>query len=251
MTNGCNVQEIDQFSHSEDFNTNTAGFTNSHVIGRFGDVDEANPWFVRNGNSSLLRGIGAKLSSSTINMAIEGTTYICGGADYAEMFETADGEAIDAGYFIVPAAGKKIRKATSSDTFILGISSAAPCIRGNSAELSWQGKYLRDEWGCKQYEEVKVAAITDKKGNIISPEWIQVQPVLNPNWDPHMKYSPRIDRPEWVAVGLLGQMLIRDDGSCEEHGYCWTNDEGIATIAKKGYFVLERISANQILVLFR
>ncbi|SDJ20335.1 hypothetical protein SAMN05216352_1331, partial [Alteribacillus bidgolensis] len=41
----------------------------------------------------------------------------------------------------------------------------------------------------------------------------------------------------------------RDDGTCEEQGYCWPNDNGIATKAEKGYFVLKRTGENQVLVL--
>ncbi|WP_101842724.1 SHOCT domain-containing protein [Halobacillus sp. Marseille-P3879] len=33
------------------------------------------------------------------------------------------------------------------------------------------------------------------------------------------------------------------------HGYCRPNDEGIATHAERGYFVLKRTGPNQILVL--
>ena len=167
------------------------------------------------------------------------------------MFETVDGKPIDVGFFVTPAEDKKIKKATSRDQFILGITSAAPSVRGNSAELSWQGKYLTDDWGRKRYHEVMLPAIIDKEGNVIIPERAEIQPLLNPYWNPDEKYIPRIDRPEWVSVGMLGQILIRDDGTCEVHGYCWPNEDGIATKAKKGYFVLERTSTNQILVLFR
>lgn len=56
-------------------------------------------------------------------------------------------------------------------------------------------------------------------------------------------------RPEWVAVGLLGQLLIRDDGTCKPDGYCLPNDDGIATSSVTGYRVMQRTGPNQVLVL--
>ncbi|MFE4403911.1 peptidase G2 autoproteolytic cleavage domain-containing protein, partial [Bacillus subtilis] len=64
-------------------------------------------------------------------------------------------------------------------------------------------------------------------------------------------YIPRSQRPEWVAVGLLGKLLVRDDGTCEVNSYCKSNDEGIATKANQGYRVLERTGPNQVLVLVK
>ncbi|GAA3324898.1 hypothetical protein GCM10020331_054600 [Ectobacillus funiculus] len=53
-------------------------------------------------------------------------------------------------------------------------------------------------------------------------------------------------RPEWVAVGMLGKLLIRDDGTCKVNSYCQPNDDGIATASDKGYRVMERTGPNQI-----
>lgn len=33
----------------------------------------------------------------------------------------------------------------------------------------------------------------------------------------HEEYTSRTNRTEWVAVGLIGQVLVRDDGTCETH----------------------------------
>ena len=56
---------------------------------------------------------------------------------------------------------------------------------------------------------------------------------------------------EWMAVGLLGQLLVRDDGSCKVGELCNVNDEGIATKTDSGYLVLSRIKDNIIKILFR
>ena len=34
-----------------------------------------------------------------------------------------------------------------------------------------------------------------------------------------MQICSKKDRAEWLPVGLIGQMLVRDDGTCEAHGY--------------------------------
>jgi hypothetical protein len=107
-------------------------------MGRFGDATEANSWFIGNGTSNVTRGLGAKWLASDGEMYIDGATYNTGGADFAEMFETVDGNRIDVGYFVT-LVKDKIRIATSTDDYILGISSATPSVIGDSAGLCWHG----------------------------------------------------------------------------------------------------------------
>ncbi|HDX9614891.1 TPA: exosporium leader peptide, partial [Bacillus toyonensis] len=151
-------------SHTEGEETTTAGFRNAHIMGRFGDAEEPNSWFIANGTTSVLRGLGAKWLASNGQMYIDGTTYNTGGADVAEMFETIDGNSIDVGYFVT-LEENKIRVATSSDDCILGIISATPSLLGDSAELNWHGRYVIDEWGRRIYHEVTIPAKKDKDGN--------------------------------------------------------------------------------------
>ncbi|MGM0878466.1 MAG: peptidase G2 autoproteolytic cleavage domain-containing protein [Bacillota bacterium] len=184
---------------------------------------------------------------SSGSMFVDGM-FVPGGADYAEMFETTDGNPIDAGYFVT-TKGKKICKATSKDTYIAGVTSATPGVIGDSGEMRWKDKFVTDEWGRIQHHEVTIPAQTDNEGRIILPERKEIQPILNPNWDPRKDYVSRLQRPEWVAVGLVGKLLIRDDGTCEVNGYCNPSDEGIATKASQGYRVMERTGPNQVMVL--
>lgn len=142
-------------SHAEGAFTNTAGFNAAHIMGRYGNAEEDYSWFIGNGTSDVLRGLGAKWLASDGEMYIDGTTYNTGGADVAEMFETIDGNSIDFGYFVT-LEEDKIRIATSADDFILGISSATPSLLGNSAGLSWHGRYVLDEWGRRTYHEVTI-----------------------------------------------------------------------------------------------
>jgi hypothetical protein len=65
-------------------------------------------------------------------------------------------------------------------------------VIGNSAELGWQGRFLRDAFGAPR--------LTEDGGY-----------VLNPAYDPSRPYIPRSLRPEWVLVGLVGQVPLLAD----------------------------------------
>jgi hypothetical protein len=175
---------------------------------------------------------------------------VTGMSGYAEMFETMDGTAIPCGYFIT-LNGRKVRKATSTDRYILGVTSAAPAVLGNGSDVRWKNKYLTDEWGHIQYHEIIVPAVVDEEGKVLIPEHKEKQARINPDWDKNKPYLPRILRPEWVAVSLIGQVLVRDNGTCKVNGYCIPNDDGIAISASRGYRVMERRTPNQILMLLR
>jgi hypothetical protein len=206
---------------------------NSHIMGQNGITNEDHSWFLAN------ESIRAKISGNTGNAcfagAVSGDSQAC---DFAEMFETVNNEFIDVGFFVT-LEGRKIRIASENDDYILGITSATPFILAGASELDWKDRFITDEWERIQYEEVVTPARTEKK------------PKLNPNWDPDREYIPRAKRSEWVAVGLIGQIRVRDDGTCEVNGYCKPNGEGIATKSDQGYRVMERTGPNQVLVLVK
>lgn len=179
--------------------------------------------------------------------------YNTGGADYAEYFEWLDSNSSNedrVGCFVT-LNGDKIKIANSEDNYILGIISAAPSIIGNSYDDQWADMYLKDEWGRVVYEEVELPEELDEKGNIIIEARKEMQPKLNPDYDNMKPYIGRSQRREWSAVGMLGQLLVRDDGTCKENGYCKCGNGGIATASETGYRVLARVSDNIIKILFR
>lgn len=159
-----------------------------------------------------------------------------GGADYAEYFESNTGLALEIGKPVLIDSGK-VRIATTGETPIgvvrpKGMAKTSVCI-GNDAELKWQGKYLKDEFG--QYElenydvyswietitnldesttEIEKSYNADNIPNgVIVPEiktvTVQQRKKLNPAYDPEQTYIPRRERPEWNLIGLLGQVPIK------------------------------------------
>lgn len=249
---GFNTTALD-YQHAEGHynNTNTAtaskssgtGTGTSFVIGNGIENAQSNAFRVDdNGN------VYAK--SSTINT----------GADYAEFFEWEDENVNNEdrrGYFVT-LVGKKIKIAKEGD-YILGIVSGFPAIIGNGDE-EWKGRYVFDDFGCPvveefEYEEEVPEVITNEEGEeeVITKKvkktgtkWKEV-----PEYDPERPYVQRSERKEWSAVGMLGVLSVRDDGSCKVNGFCKLADGGIATASDTGYRVVKRVTDNIVEVIFK
>ncbi|MFS0919413.1 peptidase G2 autoproteolytic cleavage domain-containing protein [Brevibacillus sp. 179-C 1.1 NHS] len=248
-------------SHTEGSNTCAGLLVGAHVMGTNGSpnpaVDLPFSWYLVNGVVPCdITGVVAKIlsnGSACFDSSVTASAFniAAGACDFAEMFETADGQPIDAGFFVTfDGDSETIRKATSNDDYILGVTSSNPAIL---ADLEDPGcsKFVFDEWSRKQYHEVVIPSVTDGEGNIIIPERTEVRPKINPYWDPNQKCKTRRDMPNWVAVGLIGKLLLHDDGTCRAGGYCKPNDDGIATASGSGYRVMKRTGNNQILVLIK
>lgn len=156
------------------------------------------------------------------------------GADYAEMFEWQDGNPNneDRRGLFVTLDGEEIRLANAEDDFIFGVVSACPSVVGDNYADDWKGKYKRDVFGEK---------IRDENGS-----W-----VLNPDYDPEQdtSYIPRDQRKEWAAVGMMGKLVVCDDGTCQVNGYCFPGKNGIATKSDTGFRVMKRLDKNHIRIL--
>ncbi len=86
--------------------------------------------------------------------------------------------------------------------------SATPAIIADASDLRWHNLFLTDEWGRVQYHEVVVPEVIDDEGRIIQPSFTKTEPILNPEWDSSRVYTPRLKRLEWVAVGIVGKLLV-------------------------------------------
>lgn len=221
---------------------------------------------VNNNNNNFIKIAYSAQSYAAMysNGNIRATGYIrCAGAyanemgltgnDYAEYFEWEDHNASFSdrrGRFVV-LNGTCIRLARPNDTDILGVISATPTITGAHDLGEWRSKYLRDEFGAILYEEVSVPDAYDKDGKLLSAAHTDWQPIVNPDYDPDREYIPRSERPEWAIVGLVGQIIMLQDGSCYPNNYCKSADDGIATKSdeRTNFRVMKRIDDRHILVM--
>lgn len=188
--------------------------------------------------------------------------YNASGADYAEMFEWADGNPNNedrVGLF-VKLDGEGISISENGDDFILGIVSAAPSICGDTASEDWQGRFEHDIFGRLLFEEIEVPEKTQEvtdpetgetKTEIVSPKHTRTWYKQNPDWNPEEEYIPRESRQEWDPVGLIGKLVMIDDGTAEVNGYVKPSKGGIATKSEKHtrFRVMKRIDDTHIRVL--
>ena len=72
-----------------------------------------------------------------------------------------------------------------------------------------------------------------EKEDLLSLEGITpVQRVkISDEWDPSREYVSRGIRPEWATIGLVGQVVVDDDGTCVVGGFCKVGKEGKATLS--------------------
>lgn len=169
------------------------------------------------------------------------------GADYAEFFEWEDGnpEKEDRRGYFVTLNNNKIKLAQPED-YILGVISGFPSIIGNGDE-EWMGRYVFDDFGTPVIEEFEYEdPITGEK--MTCTKWKE-----NPDYDNEKPYIQRRERQEWDAVGMLGVLHVRDDGTCVPNKYCKITDGSIATLSenKSDYRVIRRVNDNIVEIVFR
>jgi hypothetical protein len=164
---------------------------------------------VGKGTSNAARSNAFRVSGS--GECLAGSTFTNGGADYAEYFESHNGQSIPVGT-TVELTGSLIKICEISENAI-GVISNKPSILGNSDEGTadeWVGKYEKDIWGNYIMEDYEYEMFigTDAEGNMLYKTIKDTKRKFNPNYDPTMEYIPRAQRPEWNVVGLLGQIKV-------------------------------------------
>jgi len=232
-------------------------------------------------------GTGQSTRSNAMRVTWAGNAYVAGtfnpdGADYAEMFEWLDGntEGEDrAGYFVT-LEKSHIRKATDKDKYILGAVSSTPSVVGDCHGTGWRAMYMRDDFDRIVYEwsEIDQEVPIDKsemgawfkayeqsledaqKLRGQKPQRLKMptktkkvrvyRPKLNPAYDPEKTYIPRDQRKEWATVGMMGKIVVFDDGTCKENGFCTVAAGGIATASESGYRVMERVAKDKIRIVY-
>lgn len=246
-----------------------ANDTSSATAGTsFGGTGSGTAFVVGNGTTTytsdgaLLTEVGSNAFRVDYNGAAYGkSAYTTNGCDYAEYFEWKDSnpENEDRRGYFVTLDGEKIKIAEPGD-YILGIISGHPAVIGNGDE-SWMGRYILDDFGDFIYEdfEYEVQEPEDVVNEETGEVTIQTKTVKktgkkykeNPDYDPSITYIQRADRPEWDAVGMIGVLSVRDDGTCQVNGYCKVAAGGTATAAESGYRVVKRVNDNIVKVIFK
>lgn len=225
------------------FNTATA----SSDSGTTGDM-----FIVGNGTSTTAKNAFRITASGSV---LANSSYSSTGADYAELFEWADSNVNedDRRGLFVTLEENKIRLANSQDTYILGIVSGNPSVIGDNFDDDWCGKYLTDVFGTPILENKTFPEITDENGNIIQEAYEDKCFVLNPSFDPTQTYIPRTKRKEWATIGIVGKLVVIDDGTCQVNGYCYPLQNGIATNSTNptNYRVTKRIDETHIQVFIK
>lgn len=258
---GTNTSATGTASHAEGSNTtaldyqHSQGHYNSTTIAKAGTssgTGSGTAFVIGNGTSTAV--------SNAFRVTYDGkpygkSSYTTSGCDYAEFFEWKDlnlNSEDRRGYFVT-LDGEQI-KIAQPDDYILGIISGLPSVVGNGDE-DWMGRYVFDEFGAFVYEDFEYEEeIPEQVGDeIIMKTVVKTGKKYkeNPNYDPTLPYIQREDRPEWDAVGMLGVLSVRDDGTCKVNGYCKVAEGGTATASDTGYRVIKRVNDNIVKVIFR
>ncbi|MCL1700855.1 peptidase G2 autoproteolytic cleavage domain-containing protein [Lysinibacillus sp. Bpr_S20] len=258
------------YSHAEGENT-TSNVYGSHAQGRYNKRLNGSPTTYSSTSDAFVIGNGSPGTlSNAFRVTFDGKSYGLSafnstGADYAEFFEWKDGNPRNqdrVGYVVTLDKGM-IRKATAKDIYILGIVSANPSIIGNSHQDDWNGKYITDEWGRIQYHLVdveyeEVIKVENDDGTVTSETIPKTRkdyiPKLNPNWNPDEDYIPREERAEWDAVGITGQLLVRDDGTLFPNNFAKVGYlDGELTLSEEptNMRVMERVAENIVRVFIK
>ncbi len=236
---GYQTYTTGRYSHIEGYSTTNQTY-GAHVQGRYNKITTGSNSSWSSIGDGIVRGNGTSATalSNSFRVTNDGKVYGLSafnstGADYAEYFEWQDGNPNAEerlGYFVT-LYGNKIVKATDQSDYILGIVNDTPAILGNADTDIWQGMWMRDKWGRLLYEE-----FTDEEGNI------GTQLVMNPEYDHTREFISREKRKEWAKVGMLGQLWVYDDGTCQINHKCKPNSDGIATLSYDGfgYRVIEK-----------
>lgn len=226
-------------------------FYSRFVVGAFNDNTQNGAVVVGNGT------LGGR--SNSLRLVDNGDLYIAGtlhsnGADYAESTEWVDGnpnEEDRSGYFVC-MQGTKMRFATSQDKRErIGVVSAYPSVLGDSYADYWHGKYVTDVFGRIQFKKVTFPAELDEQGNVLIPETTKDVPIVSESFNPDMQYVSRASRKEYGNFAMLGKLVVIDDGTCQVDGYCYPNDNGIATASQDGFYVMERLDPTHIKILLK
>ena len=259
---GSNTIANGDYSHAANYYTKASADYQT-AIGKYNkeSTAETDKFIIGNGTSDTARSNCFRVTNTS--GVYSNSTYKSSGADYAEFFQWLDNNPNNedrVGLFVT-LVGERIRIAKPADKHILGIISGCPSILGDVYDDQWKGMYEIDIYGRPIFEEVEVPAETMEVPDpdnleqtitkVICEAHTEIRQKLNPDYDPTQEYIPRSERPEWAVVGMMGKLVVIDDGSCEENGWCTAGEGGIAVKSETQtkFRVMKRLDKKHIKVL--
>lgn len=233
----------------------SAGWAGQTILGKYNVVKDTSSDY-----GSLIYGFAESSTTKTNLFRVTRTqgvfaagVYNSSGADYAEYFEWQDGNKAkeDRVGLFVTLDGEMIKIANSDDDFILGIISGNPSVVGDSYDDQYKDMYQKDIYGRYIIGDIEIPEELNEYGEIISNSRVEKSPLINSNYNNNYKYIGRSQRSEWDCVGLLGKLVMRDDGTSKINEYVKSNDYGEATYSNEvtKFRVLSRLDKNHIKVL--
>ena len=259
---GCMTDATGQGAHAE--GNYTVAKQYQHASGKYNRSDIAGPASLNtqtSGDALFMIGYGTSSArANALRISSGGNIYTAkeitvngNSADFAEYFEWDDGNLAneDRRGLFVALVGDKIKLASEGDDYI-GVVSGSGAIIANAATEEWHAKYITDIFGTQIYQEIDIPAQIDEvTGEEIAPAMKTTQYVINPEYDPNREYVGRDCRKEWAVVGLVGQVVMVDDGTCVAGGRVQPSKNGIGTASANGYRVMKRLDENHIKVLVK
>ena len=187
---------------------------------------------------------------------------------YAEMYEWSrvpDGiPALGRVVQFDPESPGKIRPAVDYAN-IIGVSAINAVAESDNPD-HWHAENLCNEYG-DAYMKKSELVIGEKKYDnleemayIATRPWSHYVPIKNRAFDKGLKYVPRVNRPEWVRVCIMGKTVVEDDGTCMAGGYGCLYEgrlmERMGTLtacddAYCSYYIIERLSEKTVKVFVR
>lgn len=260
-TDGSGTEATNYYANAQGLGTIAAG-RNQLALGKYNIRDTSSLLIVGKGSNKNSRSNAFTVSSAGAGWFA--STVTSTGADYAELFEWADGnpDAEDRVGMVVTLDGDKIRAANKDDD-VLGIVSGTAMVLGDNAAYEWKDKYVTDAYGRIVYNEpieefaehIEYVDPTDPSTWVTVREstGLHVYPKINPDYDPTRDYVSREDRKEWDAIGLLGKLHVNDDGTCKVNSYAKVGMTGMLTHSEErtNMRVMKRITDDVVLVLLK
>ena len=152
----------------------------------------------------------------------------------------------------VDATRAKVEEALAVDATSPVLPSLEPAGSAESAESQIEA-IIRDLDTAKDDADLLKSVADHFEDNAIRERILALDPsevmVTSPAFKVGEPYVPRSQRPEWIPVGLIGKVVVRDDGTLRAGQTCKCR-RGIAVPGDR-WRVLRRVSPDSVLILYK